>query len=271
MELSFLKMHGAGNDFVMIENLDGTLSLSEKQIAALCHRQFGVGADGLMLLEKDPQGEYDARMIYHNADGSRAEMCGNGARCFTAFAMEHGCGDGEKLRFLSDAGPITATASGTLYTIELTPPAGTRTNIPLSLESGPAEVHYSDTGVPHVVRFVDDVQKIDIRPAGAELRYHPEFAPRGANANFAQIQDSKSPILVRTYERGVEDETLACGTGVTAVAILAHLVYQVPKPVSVKVAGGDILRVDFAVEGKKILGVTLTGPAVKVFSGTISI
>ncbi|MCH8473973.1 MAG: diaminopimelate epimerase [Opitutales bacterium] len=271
MELTFLKMHGAGNDFVMIENLDGSISLSEKQIAALCHRQFGVGADGLMLLEKDPQGEYDARMIYHNTDGSRAEMCGNGARCFTAFALEHGCGDGEKLRFLSDAGPITATATGNLYTIELTPPAGTRTNIPITLREGPAEVHYSDTGVPHVVRFVPDIQKVDIRPAGSELRFHPEFAPRGANANFVQIQNPGEPLLIRTYERGVEDETLACGTGVTAAAILAHLVHQIPKPVSVQVAGGDVLRVDFAVEGDKVLGVTLTGPAVKVFTGTITL
>lgn len=271
MELDFQKMQGAGNDFIMINNLSGDCFLREAQIAALCDRHFGIGADGLMLLERDPQGEFDARMVYYNADGSRAEMCGNGARCFTAFALQHGLGDGEKLRILSDAGPLTATCSGELYTIELTPPRELRTPIALDLKDGPAEVHHLDTGVPHVVRFVDDVQAVDIRPAGAELRFHEAFKPRGANANFAQIQGPDQPILLRTYERGVEDETLACGTGVTATAILAHLVHGVPKPVSVKVAGGDVLRVDFTRQGEHLLGVTLTGPARTVFTGTIAL
>ena len=271
MEISFVKMEGAGNDFIMIDNLAGNLFLREKQIAALCDRHFGIGADGLMLLEYDPEKEYDARMIYYNADGSRAEMCGNGARCFTAFALERDLGDGEKLRILSDAGPLTATCTGSLYTIELTQPKGVQTGLSLDLKDGPTTVHYADTGVPHVVRFVEDIQAIQIRPEGSELRFHPHFAPKGANANFAQLQGSGKPILLRTYERGVEDETLACGTGVTAVAILAHLVHGIALPVSVQVAGGDTLRVNFTQQGKQVVGVTLTGPARQVFTGTISL
>lgn len=271
MELNFVKMQGAGNDFIMIENLAGAISLREKQIAALCDRHFGIGADGLMLLEKDPEAVYDARMVYFNADGSRAEMCGNGARCFTAFALAHDLGNDGKLTILSDAGPLTATFSGELYTIELTPPRELRLEIPLTLADGPAQVHHVDTGVPHVVRFVDDVRAVQIREAGAELRFHPTFKPRGANANFVQIQEAGKPLLLRTYERGVEDETLACGTGVTAAAILAHLVHGVSKPVNVQVAGGDVLRVDFTTSRGNPLGVTLTGPAKTVFTGSITI
>lgn len=271
MRIAFTKMHGAGNDFVMIDNRAGTIQLSTGQIAAICHRRFGVGADGILLLEApaDP-GTQDARMVYFNADGSRAEMCGNGARCFTAFALEHGVGTPGRLRFLTDAGLITAQVQGDLITITLTAPVDLRLQQSIPVAAGTAVVHHINTGVPHVVQFVEDVAKIDLRPAGAELRFHPAFKPRGANANFAQVT-AGGLVLIRTYERGVEDETLACGTGVTATGILAHLVHGVALPVRLRVAGGDELLVNFTRQGDMIRDVTLTGPAKTVFSGVMEI
>lgn len=269
MKISFRKMHGAGNDFVMINNLDGSITLSTEQIAKLCDRRFGIGGDGLILLEAAPREGLDAKMLYFNSDGSRAEMCGNGARCFTSFALSHGLGKDGRISFETDAGDMAAFEKDNLFTIEMTPAQDTRTNIDIELATGPAKVHFSNTGVPHVVKFVDDIQAVEIVKEGSELRYHQTFAPKGANANFAQITNEK--ILIRTYERGVENETLACGTGVTATAILANLVFGVSKPVSVKVAGGDTLEVDFQIDGDKIDQVTLRGPAVAVFEGSVEI
>ncbi len=271
MRIPFTKMHGAGNDFVMIDNRSGAISLSTEQIAALCHRRFGVGADGVLLLQQpeDPKNS-DARMVYFNADGSRAEMCGNGARCFTAFALAHGVGTPDRLRFVTDAGGMTALVRDGQITIAMTTPKDLRLGEILSLKSGSATVHHVNTGVPHAVKFVEDVAAVDIRPEGSELRFHPAWGPKGANANFAQIR-ANAPVLVRTYERGVEDETLACGTGVTAVGILAHLVHGASLPVRIQVAGGDILTVDFEKRGDAIDAVTLTGPAVVVFTGETEI
>jgi diaminopimelate epimerase len=279
MKLHFTKMHGAGNDFVMIENLDGRITLDTAGIAALCHRRFGVGADGLMLLEKPSKDErrehkgLDARMVYFNSDGSRADMCGNGARCFASFAMSHGLGSKNKVRFLTDAGVITAHEKDGRYTIQMTPAHDLRIGGRVDLASGKAVVHYLNTGVPHAVRFVADVSKVEIRPEGKELRFHKAWGPKGANANFVQVRGKDEPLLVRTYERGVEDETLACGTGVTASALAAHLAEGVALPVRLQVAGGDILEVDAKVvrKGKtlKVSEVTLNGPAVVVFHGTV--
>ena len=269
MKLNFTKMHGAGNDFVMVENLDGSVRLTTEQIAQLCHRRFGVGADGLVLLGKAPSKELDAQMIYFNADGSRAEMCGNAARCFTAFALAHEVGDPLGLSFRTDAGDLTSREMDGQYSVEMTPASDLRLNFTLDLLTGPALLHYANTGVPHVIRFVPNVEEVDIVAEGSELRYHEEFSPRGANANFAQVNGNG--VMVRTYERGVEGETLACGTGVAAVAIVAHLVHNVARPVLLKVAGGDSLSVDFLVEGTSIEEVTLTGPAIFVYSGSIEV
>ncbi|MCZ6673425.1 MAG: diaminopimelate epimerase [Verrucomicrobia bacterium] len=269
MTIEFTKMHGAGNDFVVIDNLDGRLDLTTEQIAYLCDRRFGVGADGLLLLEKGPTEELDAQMVYYNADGSRADMCGNGARCFTSFALAHQLGLDGRLKFRTDAGDMEGIAEDGSISVQMTPARDTQLSQRINLQAGPATVHYTDTGVPHVVKFVDDIQAVDIKAEGAELRFHDAFQPRGANANFVQIKDDL--VWVRTYERGVEDETLACGTGVTAAAILSHLVHQVEKPVSLRVSGGDTLKVDFRIEDDTIDQVTLTGPAKAVYTGTVEI
>lgn len=282
MKLEFTKMHGAGNDFVMLENLDGALELTTEQIAALCHRRFGVGSDGLMLLQKATKaerkehGKLDARMLYFNSDGSRADMCGNGARCFAAFAIANGVGSKKGVRFLTDAGVITATCAEGRYTIQMTPAHDLKLRGKVDLAAGKAVVHYLNTGVPHAVKFVKDVAAVDIRPEGKELRFHKAWGPKGANANFVQIRGKDEPLLIRTYERGVEDETLACGTGVTASAIAAHLAEGVALPVRLQVAGGDVLEVNCKVspakDGKgapEVSEVTLTGPAAVVFHGKI--
>jgi diaminopimelate epimerase len=272
MKIAFTKMQGAGNDFVVLDNLDDRLRLTSDQIRRLCDRRFGVGGDGLLLLQKPTGPQFDARMIYYNSDGSRGEMCGNGARCFTAFALAHELGRDGRVRFLTDAGPMSATVADGLYTIQMTPPVDLKLNLEIPLRNEQqAVVHYVNTGVPHVVRFVEDLARVDILSEGAELRRHQAFAPKGANANFARITDDKQRIEIRTYERGVEAETLACGTGVTATAIIAHLLFGVEKPIQIQVAGGDTLRVDFDREGESLRNVTLTGPAKVVFEGTVEI
>lgn len=269
MTIPFTKMHGAGNDFVVIDNLDGSYDLTTAQIAYLCDRRFGVGADGLLLLEKGPTEDLDAQMVYYNADGSRAEMCGNGARCFISFALAHQLGLDGRLKFRTDAGDMEGVAEEGQITVQMTPALDTQLSLRVNLDNGPATVHYTDTGVPHVVKFVEDITTVDIKPEGSELRFHDAFQPRGANVNFAQLDGDR--VLVRTYERGVENETLACGTGVTAVAILSHMVHNTEKPVRLKVAGGDTLGVDFNIEGDAINQITLTGPAKVVYTGTIEI
>lgn len=269
MKIEFTKMHGAGNDFVVIDNLDGSLKLTTEQIAYLCDRRFGIGADGILLLEPGPTDDLDAQMVYYNADGSRAEMCGNGARCFISFALVHQLGLNGRLKFRTDAGDMEGIAGNGSITVQMTPALDTKVNIPVELNGGAATVHYTDTGVPHVVKFVDDIEAVNIVHEGSELRFHDVFQPRGANVNFANVNNGV--VNVRTYERGVEGETLACGTGVTAVAILSHLVNGVEKPVSLKVAGGDTLQVNFNINGDTINGITLTGPAKAVYTGSIEI
>lgn len=271
MKIPFTKMHGAGNDFIVIENLVGALSFSPEQIRTLCERRFGIGADGLILVGESPNADLDAQMIYYNANGSRGEMCGNGARCFSAFAFNRGFGKNNELRFLTDAGPLTAskTKNG-LYTIEMPSPNDFELNIDLQLASEPLLVHFVNTGVPHIVHFTDNIASIDLTSLGPPIRYHDAFSPHGVNVNVAQI-DADQTIKIRTYERGVENETLACGTGATATALIAHLLFKTEKPVPIEVAGGEVLEIDFQKADNVFSNVTLTGPAKTVFEGTYEI
>lgn len=269
MEIEFTKMHGAGNDFVMIENLDGAIELAPEQIAKLCDRRFGIGADGLILLNSPTEEGSDATMVYFNADGGRVDMCGNGARCFTSFALINGVGAGESVSFSTDAGPMRAIAKDGEFTISMTPVHSIKLDQTLETDQKTYSYDFLNTGVEHVVVFNDDVDQIDIVSEGRSIRRHHQF-PAGTNANFAEIQEN-GVIKVRTYERGVEDETLACGTGVTAVAIAANLTKGQPTPVSVLVRGGDILTVDFQRIGDSVSSITLSGPAKVVYRGSIEI
>lgn len=269
MTLSFTKMNGAGNDFVVLDNRDGALALETESIARLCDRHRGVGADGLLVLEPAQNGA-DFRMRYYNADGGEAEMCGNGARCFARFARQAAGGTAEKITFETPAGIIGAEFPGDQVRIAMSAPHSHQAPQTLEVNGRPAEVHFLNTGVPHAVVFVEDLESVNVQADGAALRYHSAFAPRGTNANFARIL-APSQLAVRTYERGVEGETLACGTGVCATALLHHLRTGDPSPISVRIRGGDTLRVDFEKDGAAFRAVTLTGPADFVFNGTISL
>lgn len=268
MKLAFTKMTGAGNDFVVVDNRNKNLNLSGKQIEKLCDRHFGIGADGLLAVEPGENGA-DFRMRYYNSDGGEAEMCGNGARCFARYARAFKPG-ANALSFDTPAGRIHARFIGDDVEINLTAPQGLDLKRAVKTAHGMINVDSVNTGVPHAVVFVDNVAQTPIVDWGRELRRHEAFAPKGTNVNFAE-QTLGGEIRVRTYERGVEDETLACGTGVTAVGIIAHLTRGVPLPVRIKVKGGDTLQVNFKREGDSFRDVTLRGPATIVFQGEIEL
>lgn len=272
MLLHFYKMTGAGNDFVMVDNRDLSLTphLDAETIEALCNRRFGIGADGLLAVEPS-RGQGDYRMRYYNADGSEADMCGNGARCFAAFASALTDGDLGDISFETAAGLIRARFEddGNI-TISLTTPKDLKINVLPADDTVPAPVHFINTGVPHAVVFLPSVEDLDIVEAGSYLRYHKAFSPAGTNANFAAILNPQH-LQIRTYERGVEDETLACGTGMTATALLHAALTDAPSPIKLDVAGGDTLSIGFKRDGLNFTDVTLTGPALFVFEGDIEL
>jgi diaminopimelate epimerase len=269
MQLSFTKMNGAGNDFVMLDNRAGTLALSGLQIARVCDRHRGVGADGILLVEPARDGA-DFRMRYYNADGGEAEMCGNGARCFARFARKISGHSADTISFETGAGVIAAECLNDSIRLLMSVPHSFRAPEPLTVNGRALEVGILNTGVPHAVCFVDDLDALNLLADGSAIRHHEAFAPQGTNANFVQAL-APSQIAIRTYERGVEDETLACGTGVCAAALLHHLRTSDPSPVGVRVRGGEILSVGFARNGEQFSDVTLTGPADFVFDGEISL
>ena len=266
--LKFTKMNGAGNDFVLLDNLDGRLELALGQIVGLCDRHRGVGADGVLVVERPANGG-DFRMRYYNADGGEAEMCGNGARCFARFASRI-TGRQGAVSFETPAGVIRAECDGTNVRLAMSEPRDLALDREIALAGGSVIAHSVNTGVPHAVVFVEDLEKTDVRGLGAALRYSPDFAPKGTNVNFVRIT-GPGTVAVRTYERGVEDETLACGTGVVATALILHEKHGAASPVSVRVRGGDTLLVSFEKEGGGWRNVSLTGPADFVFEGQIGI
>jgi diaminopimelate epimerase len=269
MVVEFTKMNGAGNDFVLIDNRAQTIALSTKQVAHLCDRHAGVGADGVMLLIPNKSGRADWAWDFYNNDGSAAEMCGNGARCFARF-IQRLTGAKDQVSFETKAGVISARIHRETVTVNLTPPRDLRLNQPVALSAGQAMIHSVDTGVPHAVVFTPDADRAMVQSLGEEIRRHPHFAPRGTNVNFAQLLGPGS-IRVRTYERGVEGETLACGTGVTASALVAAEVHQFQSPVRVRVQSGAELEVSFARKDGKSVDVCLTGPADFVFDGRMTL
>ena len=266
--LRFTKMDGAGNDFILVDNRAGEVDLNRAQIVRLCDRHHGIGADGVLLLE-NPADHADFRMRYFNADGGEAEMCGNGARCFARFAKKVAGARG-KISFETPAGIISAELVGDLVTLQMTEPRELRLNVPLQVGAQKKVVHFINSGVPHVVVPVGEIDDVDVRRDGSALRHHEMFSPKGANVNFVQKRGSDS-IAIRTYERGVENETLACGTGVVASAIIFAATENANGPINVTVRGGDKLRVGFEKTDKQFRNVTLTGPAEFVFEGTIEV
>lgn len=270
MKLHFWKMNGAGNDFVMLDNRDVSIHLGKHQIARLCDRHRGIGADGMLLVEPAANGG-DFRMRYYNADGGEAEMCGNGARCFGRFVNLLHQDALQTVRFETMAGMISAAFEGERVRINMSEPHGLKLNQRLVVDGRELTVHSVNTGVPHAVVMVDDLDEADVLGTGRGLRFHEAFAPKGTNANFVTVLGPDS-IAIRTYERGVEGETLACGTGMVACGLIHHELAGAPSPVQVRVKGGDTLEVGFEEPAPhQYRNVTLFGPADFVFEGEVEI
>ena len=270
MEIAFTKMVGAGNDFVVIDNRDGVIpegSSRGELIRSWCTRRLGVGADGALLVETDEPTDF--RMRYYNADGGEAEMCGNGGRCIARFAYINGIVS-EKMTFTSMAGVHEAEILDSEVKLGMTPPCDIALHESLDIDGVLHEVHLINTGVPHVIEFVDDVDSVDVTGTGSAVRYHERFQPAGTNANFVQLVDERT-FRIRTYERGVEDETLACGTGTTGAAILGSLLGRFSSPVTGITRSGLPLTIHFNRNNDSVTNVFLQGEARIAFSGTLLI
>ncbi len=263
-------MNGAGNDFVLMDNRAGNISVTPEQAVKICDRHRGVGADGVMLLIPSTSGKADWAWDFFNADGSKAEMCGNGARCFARYIQRVTGTTKDEITFDTIAGIIRASFQGERVTIGLTTPHSLKLNEAVTLKNGCATIHSLNTGVPHSCLFVENADQTMVTSIGPEVRYHQHFAPKGTNVNFVQLL-GPNHIRVRTYERGVEGETLACGTGVTASALISAKLHEFTSPVKIQVQGGDLLEVSFGQTGDEFQNVRLTGPADFVFEGKIQV
>ena len=258
---SFDKMQGAGNDFVV--TMDSACPLDKDSVARICDRKFGIGSDGLIFLAKESDG---IRFQFWNPDGAKAEMCGNGLRCAMEFSCNHGLTDTDKAVFLTDSGVLSAVR---LY------PGCVRIRMPEATEPKRKvvtgyDVFFFKVGVPHAIVEVENLENFDVKKIGNRLRYAEEFAPEGTNVDFVEVLDADH-LKIRTYERGVEDETLACGTGVTASAVFLMKNLEGSKKKYIFCRSGDEICVEFPENGNILKEMYLTGPAVTVFSGTCNI
>jgi diaminopimelate epimerase len=267
--LRFAKMAGAANDFIVIDDRSGALGgITRDFIARVCRRRYAVGADGLMLLSQ--AADADFAMRYFNADGSDAGMCGNGGRCIARFAVLLGIGrEGQELTFTSPAGRYQAVVQGGRVRLNLPPPSGIELAIALKLRSGDRTADFIHTGVPHAVFFTDRLEQEDVPGLGREIRRHPRFQPAGTNVNFCQVVDEHH-LRLRTYERGVEGETLGCGTGAAAAAMLAAKHGRVRSPVGVVTASGETLDMEFTLQGDGFANVRQSGEARLIYWGELS-
>lgn len=258
MKIPFHKMHGAGNDFIVVDDRARTFPIGDAAfIARLCMRRTGIGSDGVILLQ--PSERADLRMRFINPDGNEQDMCGNGARCFTRRAVDLGAAP-PKMTIETQAGIVSAEDQGETIRLHLTDPSDFRFGLDAGLDW---PVDFVNTGVPHAVVRVEDLAGLNLAVLGRRVRRHALFAPNGANANFVKVE-ADATLSVRTFERGVEAETLACGTGATAAALVAARHGWVRLPVAVHCAGGYDLRID---SGRQ--GTTLAGAAEYVFEGEV--
>jgi diaminopimelate epimerase len=257
MKIPFYKYQGTGNDFVMIDNRQNIFDRTNRSfVASLCHRRFGIGADGLILLTKHHS--YDFEMVYFNSDGNESTMCGNGGRCLVKFAHDLGV-IGEETTFLAVDGPHKAYVKNGLVHLHM---------IDVEQMNIQPEYYFLNTGSPHYVQAVQGIDDFNVFEKGREIRYSAQFQPGGTNVNF--MEEINGVLKVRTYERGVEDETYSCGTGVTAAAIASSKMGMKP-PVAIMTLGGP-LQVNYEVDASgKYFNVYLIGPAERVFEGQIEL
>ncbi|HMA75987.1 MAG TPA: diaminopimelate epimerase [Candidatus Krumholzibacteriaceae bacterium] len=266
-KIPFSKMHGAGNDFIVIDDMNERFRSSPVMISALCDRHFGIGADGLILVQPSKAASF--RMVYYNNDGSRAGMCGNGARCAAKFAFDKSIIN-EYFEFETDSGIIKGKIEKERVTISLADVSGVKLNIDTG-ENTPV-FSFALAGVPHAALICDDAREIsneDFLSIIHPVRYNRRFKPHGTNVNIVKVIN-RNYLFYRTYERGVEDETLACGTGAVAIAVITSHLGMTESPVSCETSGGDILTVSFDQTDSGAENCLLSGPAVESFSGYYS-
>ena len=276
--IPFTKMSGTGNDFIVIDHRDPFIAedMQSEFARKVCRRKFSAGADGLILIENSDTADF--KWQFYNGDGSRAEMCGNGARCAARFAFANKIAPAT-MRFQTTAGEIEAQVlneSGDTVKIRLTAPEDLRLQIPLTVGGSEQVLHFINTGVPHTVLLVGDAGDVPVADWGRTIRFHDLFQPAGTNANFVQVHDSGS-LKVRTYERGVEDETMACGTGAVAAALISALLDRATPPVTIITSGGEQLTIHFSVTGEPgnrqldpAAGIFLEGPAHVIYEGQLN-
>lgn len=265
----FAKMACAGNDFVLLDRRGaGPGAPTQDWIARVCRGHFSVGADGLLLLGPPQEGVHSMR--YFNADGSEAGMCGNGARCLARFTVLVGAArDGDTVAFRNPAGLYRAEVQGVRVRLHMPPPTGLEAGVVLPLKDGERTADIVDTGVPHAVFFTDRLDDEPVVELGREVRHHARFAPAGTNVNFCQVVDPHQ-VRVRTYERGVEDETLGCGTGSAAAALTAARRGWVRSPVSVLTRSGESLDLEFKDQGGAFTDLVQSGRARLIYWGELT-
>lgn len=269
MTIRFWKMHGAGNDFVVVDDREQTFPSDDAAwLTAVAARRRGIGCDGFILIQRHDSADF--RMRFINPDASEANMCGNGLRCACRLARDLGIA-GDTMQVATAAGCLPGVCLGDAVRVGLPPVPETPRAGVLTIDGRPVAYAAVNTGVPHAVIRTDELEldRDPVTALGAGVRYHADFAPAGTNADFIAI-DNALRVRIRTYERGVEAETLACGTGVVAAAIVAAYDGPVRPPVDVTTAGGDVLTVAFDFSNGRVTGITLTGPATHVYEGTIA-
>lgn len=266
MKIKFWKMHGAQNDFVLFDDRSEEFPVNDRDfIAHVAARHSGIGAEGVILIEKSETSDF--RMHFFNPDGREAEMCGNGARCAARLASEMGVAE-KTMTIETAAGQLRAEVLQKDVRLWMTEPSDWKLDGALDLSGRQLTYGFVNTGVPHVVMRTGDLRDVDVQGVGSTVRRHRDFAPAGTNVSFVQVLPDGN-LSVRTYERGVEAETLACGTGVTACGLVAAKNGWVTLPVKVCALSGDMMVVDGELTEEGVRGVTLTGPAEHVFEGTI--
>ncbi len=286
-KIKFIKMCASGNDFIVIDNRENQISDISSQMSEfvkrVCQRKLGVGADGVLLIEESSKADFKMRVF--NPDGGEVEMCGNGARCVALYESKVNSlrqrrirlgrkksivkSGGSKVRIETKAGILGAEViSNNRVRLKMGNPTKPRLNLRLSVVNKECEVHSINTGVPHVVLFVEDLEKTEVKELGKRIRYHQEFAPEGTNVNFIKVRDENS-IDIRIYERGVEDETLACGTGACASAIISYLLGKTKSPAKMHTKSGSILIVSFRFSNSKITDLYLEGDAQIIYQGEL--
>jgi diaminopimelate epimerase len=274
MKLQFTKMSGAGNDFVVIDNRSDIVQDGAALAKKLCDRRWGIGADGLLLLQSTKDADY--RMMYYNADGSYGGMCGNGGRCIARYAVENGIA-GANHSFEALGYRYKSSVGQNDVVLSMKDPSDIRMNIVLRVGSVSLKAHFINTGSPHVVIPIGQLSKkygtldeIPVEHLGRKIRYHRLFKPDGTNVNFIK-REAPTTVRIRTYERGVEAETLACGTGSIASAVIASRLWKVTSPVTILPSSGVSLEVGFKYGKSKFSELTLRGPAITTFRGEVEV